>query len=81
MRWVLVCAVAAIAKVPVPAIVGACGVIEEVNLYIGAGVGVAGIEVGLGWYTYRDAILFHRAVTILRLVQIVVLVIGCPYEA
>ena len=54
VRWVRVCAVAAIAEVPVPAIVSTCGVIEEVNLYTGTGVGVAGMEVGLWQGQYRD---------------------------
>ena len=67
--------------IPAPCIVGACGVIKEVNLYIDAGFVVTGIEVSLGWYTYRDALLFHWAVQVGRLIQIGVLVIGCPDEA
>jgi len=48
MRWVLSSAIAAIPEVPVPAIVGARGVIGEVDRYTGTGAGDVGVEVGLG---------------------------------
>ena len=48
MGWVLSSAVTAIAESPEPAIVGASGVIGEVNSYIGTGLGIAGMEVSLG---------------------------------